>query len=105
MDCRQGAHQPATGAGCQLTQQAAALAVPPPPPLYLRLQELHARILTEAGESERRGAVLAARWEPLTSLEVPEELWAALEAQRGDCEARLARHDALVAGAAGALRV
>lgn len=47
----------------------------------------------------RHRAQVATGWQPLFDVAVPQQLWAAMERQRGACEAVIASKDALVAGA------
>lgn len=62
------------------------------------LQELRSRILSEAEASAAANAEITARWEPLHDLDVPQELWAAMEAQQQDCQALASTKHALITG-------
>jgi hypothetical protein len=54
--------------------------------------------------SAAANAKVVAGWAPLFDIAVPQQLWGAMEAQRGACEAVVASKDALVAGGCGAER-
>lgn len=50
------------------------------------LQELRAKLLSEAEQSARQNAALAMRWADLFSVEVPQDLYEEIEMQRSACE-------------------
>jgi dynein regulatory complex protein 1 len=61
-------------------------------------QGLRAQLLTEAETSAAANTAIAMRWSELRSLSTPQDLLAAMEEQRGACEAVIASKGRLVAG-------
>lgn len=70
------------------------------PPLHVFLQqELRGKLLAEAESSAAANAAVAVRWGAVLGLDVPQELFQAIEEQRMACEAVIASKDRLIAGA------
>jgi hypothetical protein len=63
-------------------------------------QELRGKLLAEAESSAAANAEVAVRWGAVLGLDVPQELFQAIEEQRMACEAVIASKDRLIAGAA-----
>ncbi|EFJ47566.1 hypothetical protein VOLCADRAFT_81425 [Volvox carteri f. nagariensis] len=59
-------------------------------------QELRAKLLAEAEMSARQNAAVAMRWADLFSIEVPQDLYGEIEAQRQACERIIASKDTLI---------
>jgi hypothetical protein len=68
------------------------------PPCFLQ-QELRGKLLAEAEASAAANAEVAVRWGAVLGLDVPQELFQAIEEQRMACEAVIASKDRLIAGA------
>jgi hypothetical protein len=62
-------------------------------------QELRGKLLAEAESSAAANAAVAVRWGSVLGLDVPQELFQAIEEQRMACEAVIASKDRLIAGA------
>jgi dynein regulatory complex protein 1 len=61
-------------------------------------QELRGKLLAEAESSAAANAEVAVRWGAVLGLDVPQELFQAIEEQRMACEAVIASKDRLIAG-------
>jgi hypothetical protein len=62
-------------------------------------QELRGKLLAEAESSAAANAAVAVCWGAVLGLDVPQELFQAIEEQRMACEAVIASKDRLIAGA------
>ncbi|KXZ47783.1 hypothetical protein GPECTOR_33g665 [Gonium pectorale] len=67
-------------------------------------QDLRAKLLAEAEQSARQNAAVAMRWADLFSIEVPQDLYAEIEAQRQACERIIASKDKLIGEVRGELK-
>ena len=67
-------------------------------PLFEPSQDIRSALLHEAEDSAGANAEVAAAWNHLFMLEVPQELFAAMEEQRAACEAIIASKDTLITG-------
>lgn len=62
------------------------------------MQELRSKLLQEAEGSASANAEVAVRWGSVLQLNVPQDLFRAIEEQRIACEAVIASKDRLIAG-------
>ncbi|GLC76023.1 DNA replication checkpoint protein Drc1 [Pleodorina starrii] len=67
-------------------------------------QDLRAKLLAEAEQSARQNAAVAMRWADLFSIEVPQDLYTEIEAQRQACERIISSKDALISEVRGELK-
>lgn len=62
------------------------------------VQDLRSKLLSEAESSAAANAEVAVRWGSVLQLNVPQDLFRAIEEQRVACEAVIASKDRLIAG-------
>ncbi|KAG2497477.1 hypothetical protein HYH03_004630 [Edaphochlamys debaryana] len=67
-------------------------------------QDLRAKLLAEAEQSARQNAAVAMRWADLFSIEVPQDLYNEIEAQRQACERIISSKDKLIGEIKGELK-
>eukprot|EP00775_Hariotina_reticulata_P011515 gene11515-11658_t len=67
-------------------------------------QELRRKLLAEAGASAAANAQIAVRWGSVLALDVPQDLFLAIEEQRAACEAVMTSKDLLIADMRAALK-